>query len=51
MMVPQKKKAEDMSQWLVKLDKLLLRSSPASTADTMLCKHNIGFFLSFLNCK
>lgn len=38
MMVPQKKAAEDMSQWLVKFSGRLLTSRPASTADITLCR-------------
>lgn len=38
MIVPQKKAAEDMSQWLVKFSRRLPTSRPASTADTTLCR-------------
>lgn len=38
MMVPQKKAAEDMSQWLVKFSERLLTSRPASTADITSCR-------------
>lgn len=37
MMVPQKKAAEDRSQWLVKFSGRPFTSRPASTADTTPC--------------
>lgn len=38
MMVPQKKAAEDRSQWLVKFSGRPFTSRPASTADTTPCR-------------
>lgn len=48
MIVPQKKAAEDISQWLVKFSRRLLTSRPASTADTTPCSEGRAFIKVYI---